>query len=51
MTIKYPGKMWSYGTFLVLVYWLFMLGMVVNLYTYYNNDTTNALVTGLISSL
>ena len=51
MTVKYPGKMWSSGTVLVIVYWIFKVGLAVNLYTYYNNDTTHTLVTGLISPL
>jgi len=36
MTVKYPGKMWSPGTILILVYWLMMLGLVINAGIYYD---------------
>jgi hypothetical protein len=42
MGIKYPGKRWSAGTILLLLYWLMMVGMVVNAGIYY--DRTQRLV-------
>ena len=34
--VKYTGNMWSFGTALILVYWLSMAGMVTNAYFHYN---------------
>ena len=34
--VKYTCNMWSFGTALILVYWLSMAGMVANAYFDYN---------------
>jgi|14_taG_2_1085336.scaffolds.fasta_scaffold14340_7 hypothetical protein len=51
MAVKYPGKMMSWGTVLILIYWLAMAFLVVNLYNYNSNESKNGLVTGLLSSI
>ena len=43
LTLKYPGKRWSSGTILLLLYWLLMLGMLTNAGVYYY-DRTEGLV-------
>tara|TARA_B100000029_G_scaffold493551_1_gene556216 strand:+ start:78 stop:215 length:138 start_codon:yes stop_codon:yes gene_type:complete len=41
LTVKYPGKKWSAGTILLLMYWLMMLGFVVNAGIYFNMNQRN----------